>query len=214
MAPSRVGDEALVEWVARQQRLGASPGAARTILRMAQEVDVGDVLPAIRVPTLVMHMRTMRDEAEYAAARIPGARRYEVEGPDYYIMLLEESAYEEIEGFVESLRRAAVPDTVLATVLFTDIVGSTAKAVELGNRNWAELVGRHHAVVRSQLDRLRGRELDTAGDGFFAAFDGSIRAIRCATSIGGATRELGLEIRPACIQASARSSETSSAASP
>jgi class 3 adenylate cyclase/pimeloyl-ACP methyl ester carboxylesterase len=195
MVPSRVGDETLVEWWARQQRLGASPGAARTLLRMAQEVDVGDVLPAIRVPTLVMHMPAMRDEAEYVAARIPGARRYEVEGPDYAIMFLGNSAYDEVEGFVDSLRRAAVPDTVLATVLFTDIVGSTAKAVELGNRNWAELVGRHHAVVRTELDRFRGRELDTAGDGFFAAFDGPIRAIRCATSIAGATRELGLEVR-------------------
>ena len=195
MAPSRVADEALVEWLARQQRLGASPGAARTILRMAQEVDVGDLLPAIRVPTLVMHMPVMRDEAEYVAARIPGARRYEVEGPDYYIFFFGDAAYQEIEDFVDSLRSDAVPDTVLATVLFTDIVGSTAKAVELGNREWADLVGRHHAVVRSQLDRFRGRELDTAGDGFFAAFDGPIRAIRCARSIEDAVRELGLEVR-------------------
>jgi class 3 adenylate cyclase/pimeloyl-ACP methyl ester carboxylesterase len=195
MAPSHADDDALVQWVARQQRLGASPGAARTILRMAQEVDVGDVLPAIRVPTLVMHMPAARDEAEYVAARIPPARRYEVEGPDYYIFFLGDSAYEEIEDFVDSLRSDAVPDTVLATVLFTDIVGSTAKAVELGNHRWAELVERHHAVVRSHLDRFRGRELDTAGDGFFAAFDGPIRAIRCATSIRPAVRELGLEVR-------------------
>jgi class 3 adenylate cyclase len=195
MAPSHADDEALVEWLARQQRLGASPGAARTILQMARQVDVGDVLPAIRVPTLVMHMPATRDEAEYVVARIPRARRYEVEGPDYYIFFLGDATYQEIEDFVDSLRSDAVPHTVLATVLFTDIVGSTAKAVELGNQRWAELVGQHHAVVRSNLDRFRGRELDTAGDGFFAAFDGPIRAIRCARSIGDAVRELGLQVR-------------------
>jgi class 3 adenylate cyclase len=142
-----------------------------------------------------MHMPATRDEAEYVVARIPRARRYEVEGPDYYIFFLGDATYQEIEDFVDSLRSDAVPHTVLATVLFTDIVGSTAKAVELGNQRWAELVGQHHAVVRSNLDRFRGRELDTAGDGFFAAFDGPIRAIRCARSIGDAVRELGLQVR-------------------
>jgi class 3 adenylate cyclase len=111
------------------------------------------------------------------------------------VSLLGDRVYDEIEEFVRSLREEGEPETVLATVLFTDIVGSTAKAVEMGDRAWADLVRRHHALVRSHLDRFRGRELDTAGDGFFAAFDGPIRAIRCATVIGTSVRELGLEVR-------------------
>lgn len=111
------------------------------------------------------------------------------------ISLLGDSAYDEIEEFVRSLHEEREPETVLATVLFTDIIGSTAKAAELGDRAWANLVGRHHSLVRTQLDRFRGRELDTAGDGFFAAFDGPIRAIRCATTLGTSLRDLGLEIR-------------------
>jgi class 3 adenylate cyclase len=195
MAPSRVGDEAFAELIARQQRLGASPGAARTIMRMAREVDISDVLPTIRVPTFVMHMPFLRAEAEYVAVRIAAARRYEVPGPDYYIMLLDDEAYDEIEMFVESLNRETAPDTVLATVLFTDIVGSTARAAELGDRAWRELVEKHHTRVRRAIDLFRGRELDTAGDGFFASFDGPIRAIRCATSITTGVRELGLDVR-------------------
>jgi class 3 adenylate cyclase len=111
------------------------------------------------------------------------------------VSLLGDRVYDEIEQFVRSLRDEGEPDTVLATILFTDIVGSTAKAAELGDRAWADLVKRHHSLVRSQLDRFRGRELDTAGDGFFAAFDGPIRAIRCATTIGTSVRDLGLEVR-------------------
>jgi class 3 adenylate cyclase len=195
MAPSRADDVDLIQWVARLQRLGASPGAAMTIRRMALEVDVRDVLPAIRVPTLVLHMPVRRGEAEYVADRIAGAQRFEVPGPDYFVFMLGDGVYSEIERFVESLVADSRPDTVLATVLFTDIVGSTAKAVELGDRAWAELVQRHHALVRLQLDRFRGRELDTAGDGFFAAFDGPIRAIRCAGAIRASVRELGLDVR-------------------
>jgi len=128
-------------------------------------------------------------------ARIPGARRIEAPGPDYMVSLLGDRVYDEVEQFVSSLREGHEPDTVLATVLFTDIVSSTAKAAALGDRAWADLVRRHHSLVRSHLDRFRGREMDTAGDGFFAAFDGPIRAIRCATTIGRSVLDLGLEVR-------------------
>jgi class 3 adenylate cyclase len=195
MAPSFAEDEEFIRLLARQQRLGASPGAALTIRRMAMDVDVRDVLPAIRVPTLVLNMPDARGEAQYVEQRIPNARRLEVAGPDYFIFLLGEEVWSEVERFVESIRGGREPETVLATVLFTDIVDSTSRAAAIGDRAWAELVSRHHAVVRGHLDRFRGRELDTAGDGFFAAFDGPIRAIRCARAIGDGVRELGLEVR-------------------
>jgi class 3 adenylate cyclase len=195
MAPSFAEDEEFLRLLARQQRLGASPGAAVTIRRMAMDVDVRDVLPAIRVPTLVLNMPEARGEAQYVEQRIPNARRLEVAGPDYFIFLLGEEVWSEVERFVESTRGGREPETVLATVLFTDIVDSTSRAAAIGDRAWAELVSRHHAVVRGHLDRFRGRELDTAGDGFFAAFDGPIRAIRCARAIGEGVRELGLEVR-------------------
>ncbi len=195
MAPSRAEDDDFIRYVARHQRQGASPGAVATIQRMAMDVDVRDVLPTIRVATLVFNMPQALGAAEYVASRIAGARRLDVPGPDYFVFLLSDDVYAEIERFVESVRDAPEPDTVLATVLFTDVVGSTAKMAELGDRAWAELVQRHHALVRGQLDRFRGRELDTAGDGFFAAFDGPIRAIRCATTVCDAVRDLGIEVR-------------------
>jgi class 3 adenylate cyclase len=195
MAPSLADDPDFIQSIARLHRLGASPGAAVTIMRMAEDVDVRDVLPAIRVPTLVLNMPTRRGEADYVAGRIPRARRLDVPGPDYMILLLGDDIYDEIERFVESVRDGAPPDTVLATILFTDIVRSTETAAELGDRGWAELVGRHHAAVRGHLDRFRGRELDTAGDGFFATFDGPVRAIRCAEAVTRAVRDLGLEVR-------------------
>jgi class 3 adenylate cyclase len=195
MAPSFAEDPEYIQWHQRHLRSSASPGAALTIRRMAGDIDLRDVLPVIRVPTLVLNMPATRGEAEYVTARIPSARRIEVPGPDYMVYLLGDRVYDEIEQFVRSLRDEGEPDTVLATILFTDIVGSTAKAAELGDRAWADLVKRHHSLVRSQLDRFRGRELDTAGDGFFAAFDGPIRAIRCATTIGTSVRDLGLEVR-------------------
>jgi class 3 adenylate cyclase len=161
---------------------------------MVMSIDVRDVLPAIRVPTLVAYRDFARGEAVYISERIPNARRVEIPGPDTLFWAAQGLA-EEITAFARSVWGEAEPETVLATILFTDIVGSTAKAVELGDRAWANLVQRHHAVVRAQLDRFRGRELDTAGDGFFAAFDGPIRAIRCATTIKDSVRDLGLEVR-------------------
>ena len=194
VAASRADDPEFISGWARHHRLSASPGAVATILRMAADVDVRDVLGAIRVPTLVAHVPGDREHAEYLAARIPGARRFEVSGLDAAIYLQTDTLLPEVERFVLGLEDRE-PETVLATVLFTDIVDSTAKLAELGDAGWRELVERHHALVRQQLSRFRGEEVDTAGDGFFARFDGPIRAVRCAQAIGGSVRELGLDIR-------------------
>ena len=193
-APSLVGDAQFVAWATRMFRQGASPGAALALRRMVMNVDVRDVLPSIHVPTLIVHTSVRRDESEYIAERIPGARRLELGGRER-VFWLAEGFPDAITDFARAVWGAPEPDTLLATVLFTDIVASTAKAAELGDRLWRDLIERHHAVVRAQLDRHRGREIETAGDGFFATFDGPIRAIECAVAIRAAVRELGLEIR-------------------
>jgi class 3 adenylate cyclase len=162
---------------------------------MAMELDVRDVLPVIRVPTLVLTSPWKREEGAYIAQRIPGARHIELSSQDTLIALQGEPLLAEVERFVHETVGEPEPDTVLATVLFTDIVGSTEKASELGDPQWRELVERHHALVRRLLDRFRGRELDTAGDGFFAAFDGPIRGIRCARQVCEVVPSLGLEVR-------------------
>jgi class 3 adenylate cyclase len=194
MAPTRADDPGFVAAEARMLRLAASPGAAATIQRMAADVDVRDVLGAIRVPTLVANMPATREEAQYVASRIPGARRVEVDGPDFLVTLQTETLLPEVERFVRGLGKRE-PETVLATVLFTDIVGSTERLSQLGDAGWRELVERHHALVRRQLSHFRGEEVDTAGDGFFARFDGPIRAIRCAQAIQESVGGLGLQVR-------------------
>jgi class 3 adenylate cyclase/alpha-beta hydrolase superfamily lysophospholipase len=193
-APSAAGDPQFVAWATRMFRQGASPGAALALRRMVMNVDVRDILPSIRVPTLIVHTSARRDESEYIAERIPGARRLELKGR-VRVFWLADGFPDAITDFARAVWSEPEPDTLLATVLFTDIVDSTAKAAELGDHSWRNLVERHHALVRAQLDRYRGRELDTAGDGFFATFDGPIRAIRCAVAARAAVRELGLEIR-------------------
>jgi len=192
--PSKEGDEEFRRWFVNEMRYGASPSAAMTIQRMAIDVDVRDVLPAIRVPTLILHQPSMAGPAHFMADRIPGAKRVELAGEDNSLWLAP-GAPEELEGFIQKVSGADEPDTVLATVLFTDIVGSTERATALGDQRWAELRERHHAVVRRELDRFSGREVDTAGDGFFATFDGPARAIRCALAIRDAVADLGLEVR-------------------
>lgn len=194
IAPSRSDDAAFIAWFSKALRSGASPGAAVAIQRMARDVDIRDVLPSIRVPTLVLHVSRHADESRYVADRIPGARRVAIAGPDTMIFLVS-GIGDEIERFVRSVWGEAESETVLSTVLFTDIVGSTERAAELGDRRWAEVMGTHHTLVRRQLDRFRGRELDTAGDGFFASFDGPVRGIRCARAITESVRELGLDVR-------------------
>ncbi len=191
-AAARADEPAFIAALARRWRLSASPGAVATIMRMMADVDVRDILGAIRVPTLLLHPPEDRDEVAYVASRISDARRFQLPGPGG--VYFQPELAPELERFVNTLGFEE-PDTVLATVLFTDIVGSTAKLAQLGDVRWRELVERHHALVRQQLGRFRGREVDTAGDGFFATFDGPIRAVRCAQAITGGVGELGLEIR-------------------
>jgi class 3 adenylate cyclase len=195
MAPTRVDDDEFKHGVLRQQRQGASPSAAQAIRRMAMEIDIRDVLPTIRVPSLVLGIPGTADEARFITDRIPNSRFVLVSGPDYFISEVGEEIFSEIERFVVGLDDQSEPETVLATVLFTDIVDSTKRAVELGDRAWSELVSKHHALVRRNLDAFRGAEIDTAGDGFFASFEGPIRAIRCARAIRDGVQSLGLEIR-------------------
>jgi len=197
MSPS--ADEAMGRWWAARARAAASPGAARDLILMNSQIDVRALLPAIRVPTLVLHRSGDRDsrpeEGRYIAGRIPGARFVELPGDDHFPSIDGDQILDEVEEFLTGVRRAAEPDRVLATVLFTDIVGSTERAATLGDRAWIELREAHHAIVRRELGQFRGREVDTAGDGFLATFDGPARAIRCAGAVAEAVRELGLEVR-------------------
>ncbi len=199
-APSLAGDAAFASWWANYLRMSASPGAALALTRMNRDIDVRHVLPTIGVPTLVLHRvgdRSLPVEgSRYLAERIPGARLVEFPGDDHLPWLGDQDVIlDEIEEFLTGVRRGPEPDRVLATVLFTDVVGSTARAAELGDRSWRELLARHHALVRRELERWRGREVDTAGDGFLATFDGPARAIRCACAARDAVRDLGLELR-------------------
>jgi class 3 adenylate cyclase/pimeloyl-ACP methyl ester carboxylesterase len=202
LMPSATQEELWV--LARYLRLGLSPGAISTFRRTNADLDVCDVLPLIRVPTLVMSRTHVQladiRTARYLADHIPGARLVELPGQDHPPALGDsESVLAELEGFLadvaEGKQWEAEPDRVLATVLFTDIVDSTGRAVEHGDRAWRELVLRHHDTVRSQLRRFRGKEMDTAGDGFFATFDGPARAISSACAIRESVRELGIEVR-------------------
>jgi len=198
-------DEENLQGLVTLFRQGASPGAFDALNRMNKDIDVRDVLPAIRVPTLVVNRAEegefLREGSRLAARLIPGARHVELPGTDHvpfagdsesYVRAIQEFLTETWE---ERAWEEAEPDRVLATVLFTDIVGSTAKAAELGDAGWRELLHGHHALIRRQLVRFRGRELDTAGDGFFASFDGPARAVRCACAISESVGELGLEVR-------------------
>lgn len=160
---------------------------------MMADVDVRDVLGAVRVPTLVAHVPDARTSRVHRSPH-PGARRVEVSGADTAIYLQTETLLPEVERFVATLG-VEEPETVLATVLFTDIVGSTERLAEIGDARWRDLVERHHALVRQQLSRFRGEEVDTAGDGFFARFDGPIKAVRCAKAITDAVETLGLRVR-------------------
>jgi class 3 adenylate cyclase/pimeloyl-ACP methyl ester carboxylesterase len=195
-APSLYDDPRERESFANWLRVGASPSVAFALNRAWFETDLREILPVVRVPTLVLYRRSLAEPlALDVAERIPGARALRVSGEDYGEVYLSPEIPEEIERFVAGEQVPVVPDTVLATILFTDIVASSARAAELGDRAWRELLERHHALVRRELTRYRGEEKDTAGDGFFATFDGPARAIRCASAIVDGVHDLGLEVR-------------------
>ncbi len=193
-------DPALLEWYSTCLRRSASPGAAAALLRMNSQIDTRHILPTIRVPTLVL-TRTgdrdvMVDEGRWLASQIPDARFVELPGNEHLLWAGDQdSLLEEVEEFLTGTRSVADSDRVLSTVLFTDIVGSTERARELGDRGWHEVLDEHHTRVRGVLERYRGREVDTAGDGFFASFDGPARAIRAACAIRENVQALGIEIR-------------------
>lgn len=199
-APSRKDDPAFIAWLQRYMRLSASPRAAAALLEMNSLIDVSSILPTIRVPTLLLYRTgdddVQIDEGRYIASRIPGARMVELPGRDHLFWAGDPSQLlEEIEEFVTGERGAAPTERVLATVLFTDIVDSTATAARIGDRRWRDLLARHNAVMRAELARWRGVDVATTGDGFLARFDGPVRAIRCAGAMMAAVRPLGVEIR-------------------
>jgi class 3 adenylate cyclase len=196
--PNMAGDPKLVTWMASYFRHAMSPGAAVAQWQMKWETDVRAILPTIHVPTLILHrLEDMPEAHRYMADHIPGATLVELPGDEHIPYLADQgSVLDAIEGFVRGIRNEeAELDRVLATVLFTDIVDSTKKVTELGDRGWRDLVERHHATVRAMLARYRGTEVDTAGDGFFATFDGPARGVKCAQAIIDAVRPIGIEVR-------------------
>ena len=199
-APSRADDPEFTSWWARFLRQGSSPRGALDLLSLYEEIDVREVLPAVAVPTLVMarvgDRLTPLAMGRFLAEHIPGARFVEVPGADHIVATEHpELIVGEIEEFLTGARHEREPDRVLATVMFTDIVGSTQRAAELGDREWRRLVERHDELVRRAIDRYRGRPIKTLGDGFLATFDGPARGIRCAASLTEQVRALGIEIR-------------------
>jgi class 3 adenylate cyclase len=200
-SPPQADDDAMQAWLAEYMRNAASPGAVNALSLMNSAIDARSALPAIHVPTLVMARDGDLDygveETRWLADQIHGARFVSFRGDEHlFVMGRQEDLLDEIERFVATVRDdEADLDRVLATVMFTDMVGSTEKAAELGDKGWRDLVERHHGVVRAMLGRFRGTEVDTAGDGFFATFDGPARGVRCAKAISEAVPELGIEVR-------------------
>jgi class 3 adenylate cyclase len=186
---------------ATAMRRAVSPGDAEKLLRTDSQTDVRDLLPAIRVPTLLLHRTDDQDlpveQSRYIAEQIPGAILVELPGKNHgYMAPDQDEVLDEVARFLRRLHaEEAEFDRVLATVLFTDIVGSTERSADLGDRAWREVLEGHHAAIRAMLARYRGTEIDTAGDGFFASFDGPARAIRCALAIVDAVAALGLQVR-------------------
>ncbi len=201
-APTHQDDPALQQWWGRDERLGASPAAAIALMRMNSQIDISDILSSVHVPTLVIHItgdRTVNVEGgRFLAEHIPGARLLELPGEDHFFFIHEQTVArmtDAIEEFLTGSVAAAAGDRVLATVLFTDIVGSTAWAEQLGDQRWHNLLDAHYTTVRRELARSRGNEVKSLGDGFLATFDGPARAVRCAQAIAEAVRPLGLQVR-------------------
>ena len=198
-APEKAGDQAFVTWFVEHMRRSLTPGAALTTFRAAMELDVEDVLAAVRVPTLILPRPAQPGPGHYAAARIRGAQVVELpELAGVYTWVDDETHRVTMEAtaeFLSQLAPRAAPERVLATLLFTDIVGSTERAAALGDEAWRALLAKHHAIVRRELARQGGRELDTAGDGFFAAFDGPAKAVRAGVAIVDALAAEGIDVR-------------------
>lgn len=200
-APTKEGDLAFQQWWGKFERLGASPGAVTTLMRMNSQIDITEILPSVNVPTLVIHRKDdllVRVEAgRLLAERIPGAKYVELSGADHLPFVGENSdrILDEMEHFLTGETSTPSVERVLATVVFTDIVGSTARAEALGDQAWGDLLDLHDKAVRKELERFRGNEVKWTGDGFLAAFDGPARAIQCALAIVSTVRALGLEVR-------------------
>lgn len=200
-APTKEGDLAFQQWWGKFERLGASPGAVKTLMRMNSQIDITEILPSVNVPTLVIHRKDdllVRVEAgRLLAERIPGAKYVELSGADHLPFVGENSdrILDEMEHFLTGETSTPSVERVLATVVFTDIVGSTARAQTLGDRTWGDLLDLHDKAVRKELSRFRGNEIKWTGDGFLAAFDRPARAIQCALAIVNTVRALGLEVR-------------------
>jgi pimeloyl-ACP methyl ester carboxylesterase len=200
LAPSIAHDKQAADGMSAYLRAAASPGAALAVMKMNRDIDVRNVLPAVNVPTLILHRSGDRfidfAHADYMAQHIPGAKFVELSGEDHAPWIGDRDAIlDEVEEFVTGARHAHEPERVLATVLFVDIAGSTEHAAAIGDRAWRGLLETFQAKVREVLRQHRGREIDTAGDGFLTAFDGPARAVRCAGVIRDAVRALGIEVR-------------------
>ncbi len=200
VAPSAVDDDDFVRWFQRGRQRSASPAVMIALGRVHMLADVRHVLPSISAPTLVLHsadnLYRPSDHGRYLAKHIPVAKLVELPSADHLFWAGNIDPFvDEIEEFLTGVRPAPEPDRVLATVLFTDIVASTERTAELGDRKWKEMLERHNASVRRQLERFRGREVNTTGDGFLATFDGPARAVQCASAIRLAIHQVGLEVR-------------------
>ena len=198
-APSIAGDLERAQSTSAYFRAAASPGAVLAVMKMNRDIDVRHVLPSVRVPTLIVHRTGDRvidvQHARYLASHIDRAKLVELPGNDHVPWVESEALLQEVEEFLTGERHAADVDRVLATVLFTDIVESTERAAAVGDRKWRELLENYQSLVRQQLAQFRGREIDTAGDGFLAAFDGPARAIRCGVAVRERARSVGIDIR-------------------
>jgi class 3 adenylate cyclase len=200
MVPSVAHDERILAWFRRYERLSATPNVAAAMQDWTLSLDIGELLAAVHVPTLVLHRRDILtlplDAVRRSASLVPGGKYVEMPGADLYPIFGDcDAVIAEIEEFLTGTRSAPDTDRVLATVMFTDIVDSTARAAALGDRQWRDLLTAHHTEIRRLLAQFGGVEVNTTGDGFLATFDGPARAVRCAVAITDAVRALGLEVR-------------------
>ena len=200
VAPSRMNEPGFREWFGKLERLAASPTTARDLWGWNMEIDIRHVLPVIRVPTLVLHRAgdplVPVECGRYLGAHIPEARYVELKGDDHYAFLgTADDLVDEVEEFLTGVRPLPETDRVLATILFTDIVTSTERSAEVGDRRWKDLLDQHDTLIRRELERHRGRLVKNTGDGILATFDGPARAVRCAQAIATSVKPLGIEVR-------------------